>query len=705
MERRLHSYNVLLVIDTSVGIMLLLYLFYCFVVVTHCQVEHELFGCLSHPHHASLISTFGTIQHCAILTFCVNTNITTFPHTVCGLINSQPTSELISWSVIQHKNKALKWTIPVFNVIRNDVKCSMSMVIWKSGEGTNKMCGYYLPWEKLSTGSVTIQQQILIKQKSEFLFFFESISLPAMVDKQQINLILATETMTSSFIDSMKWNYFIVASNVMKILTLNITRTIESNSLRMDIYDGPASVVPLLTTINKETGDNRKIIDSSSYQVLLIVTLVDALKKDLITIHTSEITVTTFNKNKCIGASFFMGDRDRLSCHRHFPDNGIEHIAVYSAQHLITILQFVFTGPDTHSNSLSTLCQYGGVWILASDSPHFTSVEVLMNYCWNKLVINKNKGTLSVESDKNYTAIVSIQYNAVSHIRLEYATSKLKGKYMRIQHVPSNTEIDLGIVHPYKAYITFDNITSVRNVSVVATRKSNSIFPYKFYSKFALYAPYESCSCEVTFHHIPEEEIINVWCHEKKNLYRTMSKTAIKVSGYYVTRIAMVYDVTINCEHCMTQGVLQLQYHFDNSYIKYKDHVISTGGIGKLWHRKYPHFIYDPKIYRWTKYDKNFNLYVNVTSTLDVKEADTLNVSFIECINNTLSKTSFYLDNLESMMYMPSANSEVIIIYLETKLLMNLDDKIMSREKAIAHITYATAEEKHNLYLQQHNKR
>ena len=160
-----------------------------------------------------------------------------FPFTFCGLIRNRQTSEVIQWSVLQNRNNALKWSIPVFNVIRNDIDCSVFMVVWKSEEETNKMCGYYLPWEKISIGSVTIQQHFAkqISQKSEFLFFFESTVL-LVASSQPMKIILSNGIMTSSLRHSLGWNYFIVGSNVMNILELNITFYKIRNNFHLKIF-------------------------------------------------------------------------------------------------------------------------------------------------------------------------------------------------------------------------------------------------------------------------------------------------------------------------------------------------------------------------------------------------------------------------------------------------------------------------------------
>ena len=234
------------------------------------KVEQDVFKCLMRQQ-VSLIFTLRNLKSCGNVPYCVKNSFRHFPHTSCGFIHYVRNNKLITWSVQQHHNKILKWSAPVFFVVRDDVKCSVAMVTWKSRTESVAMCGYFLSWERLSRGQVVLQQEVNAEflDKIHFVFFFESLPMKD-YPRKTINLITHSLITSSQLIDSVYHNYFILGSNALQILILNITfLAFKDDKAGVMIYDGPSSAAPLLSRISKN--DDFEEHRTSSFQALVSV--------------------------------------------------------------------------------------------------------------------------------------------------------------------------------------------------------------------------------------------------------------------------------------------------------------------------------------------------------------------------------------------------------------------------------------------------
>ena len=88
-------------------------------------------------------------------------------------------------------NTLIKWNFIEFMVFKNDVMCSMSHVELIS-EQRSIYCGYYLPWDRHSKGSVTIIQQFIttLKTASYFKLFFHVEYDTLVENRADINMII-----------------------------------------------------------------------------------------------------------------------------------------------------------------------------------------------------------------------------------------------------------------------------------------------------------------------------------------------------------------------------------------------------------------------------------------------------------------------------------------------------------------------------------
>ena len=414
------------------------------------------------------------------------------------------------------------------------------------------------------------------------------------------------------------------------------------------------------------------------------------LPTEEITIDIEEIKMFKINERKC-GTSIF-GKR----CWKHSPTNGIEHIAVYSGEHVITVLKFLFTGPDTHSDSIPTLCQYGGLWILTSDDKHFKSSHQLVQFCWNNFDMTE---PMTMTTDKKYIAIITVQYNGISSSFLEYQPDKQRkiGKIKTFHHVRPHSELSPNIGSFDEAYITSENISTLKNVSLIFNRNWKNIYPYKIHIDLKLYVPYEKCSCRIRFQHILHEKLICMWCEERR--LKVPSKTELSIFNRYSTVIPNAIDMQINCMQCFTKGLFSLHYEFDDSNIETKTHGIRPISIPNI-HDAWFDTIYSPKkLYLWMRFVFNKMLILTVTAGNDLTDGSTLNVSFIECNNYILSNALFILTKSESMTYIPYQNNRALLLHLQT------DREHSFPIPQLAKITFDVSKESHIQYFQLHDTR
>ena len=158
-------------------------------------LQNALVGCLASSRHSSLLEVNGNIMQCNLIQYCRQTKFIYFKKTACGLIYSDNSVSHMKWLIMQSPNTLIKWNFIEFMVFKNDAMCSMSHVEFIS-EKRSIYCGYYLPWDGRSKGSVSIIQHFIttLKTASYFKLSFhveyDTLVENSIISRENVNMII-----------------------------------------------------------------------------------------------------------------------------------------------------------------------------------------------------------------------------------------------------------------------------------------------------------------------------------------------------------------------------------------------------------------------------------------------------------------------------------------------------------------------------------
>ena len=80
----------------------------------------------------------------------------------------------MQWWITQDASTLIRLNMVEFMVVKNDVHCSKSHIVWIEQNKRSFYCGFHLPWEKYSQGDVAITQNFILTLRyvSYFTLFF-----------------------------------------------------------------------------------------------------------------------------------------------------------------------------------------------------------------------------------------------------------------------------------------------------------------------------------------------------------------------------------------------------------------------------------------------------------------------------------------------------------------------------------------------------
>ena len=403
----------------------------------------------------SLKQTFETLSDLRNLKYCTKNSFSVFANTPCGLIEHKPSHEEYIWNVIPNHKTSLEWTFYHLEVERKEFKCLESSVLLKSLDLHLTLCGFYLPWKETMRGhDISITQRCRPYTHCQFTFMFVSkpqLSIPKSDFHANISLIDSFQYYTKQP-QSDRLLYFLVGSHVMRVLLVNITQQL----IDCFLFDGPAVLTPLLYSC----ADHRKTTPSQSYYGNVTASSFQAL---LVLTHSFNPTgkiILEFNEEmrkdmgeKCRGNYYF----SRITCTSYnVPHNGLAHVKIHSTLAMTLILDsFEFDGPDVFTIENTRVCQYGGLWLLTSDTQDFHDQHIILNICPHGWPMNST-WNLQISRTKQYVAVVTIQYSNVSTTKLKYSGEvHPPGKSGGLFEIPSQ---------PFVLNKTIENINILLNL-------------------------------------------------------------------------------------------------------------------------------------------------------------------------------------------------------------------------------------------------
>ena len=370
-----------------------------------------------------VLADFKELQPCKL-----NNEYDLFIAIHCGLIRYRSEYEHYTWTVISNNNSTLEWRFHQVEIERADFHCSSSSVTFTSHQFHLTLCGFYLPWKDMLPGIITVKQKCKFTVKCQFLFFFT----PGQTE-HEYNSLNSLENNNVALVNIYRFlkrkvmgklQYYLIGLHVMHTLKVTILQVYDRRYLSFiecSLYDGPAAVLtPLLYSCAARSNRcsssirTKHFMQTSSFQALLL------LRQTFRHMKLSLQFRTMLRSN--IGTECVGNERSYKICSSDQSSNyGLSHVKVYAKDQTVDILSFEFQGPNVFSASVDNMCQYGGLWILASSNLQFTHPLTVLTICpinwqqksdWN-LKFRRPLGS-------NYLALVTIQYHKVSASKLKY---------------------------------------------------------------------------------------------------------------------------------------------------------------------------------------------------------------------------------------------------------------------------------------------
>ena len=606
--------------------------------------------------HTSLIDVFVTFRQSGLVKKCMDERVQHFINSACGLIKSKPHIQSYTWYIQQPHFTALHWQITQFNILKNDIHCSLSKIIWKYSNKEYFMCGKYLPFTTISEGNVTIQQLFSPDtiHQSTFLLFFHVIS----VISEQFGI-------TDTHLSNVHFDYgtglvkiliYIVGTNAMHILRINLTTVNEMIKSALFIHDGPSTHLPILLYTSVNNINNRTII-TSSFQAVISGVYTNHLQNpsrvSYISILQKERYGEQCESSPCWLAHYCVGSRNlrNTECSVKI-GHGIQFLRIFH-ETCIMVNTFLYEGPDTYSNDVSHLCQYGGLWIYKSNSKTFDSAEMILQLCEH----GQNISVQQMCFDKTiYTAIVVLQYPAISSTMTSFrfgGYSEYSNKILQLNRSSSyyfgqEKETEFSLFGP-TAYVS----------DILITMKENLQTPKTFHVKLFHYFPGNVCSCHIILYYKDLKERLNEWCSEHGANHAVWKKvTSVAIAGkeqFADKTSGIVLNITLSCHKCVNHaGYIFLhvlysmgtQTRFQN--IKVKDYLFQADfsnpeidNTNTMNLENIPNYIIFLRVISKEDYFLVFD-----TTWVNIKESSTnsiMTVTLLECIDGKERSTTIDL--------------------------------------------------------------
>ena len=512
-------------------------------------LQNALVGCLSGSRHSSLVELSDNIMQCNLIQYCRQTQLNYFKKTDCGLIHSDNKVSHMKWLIIQSPNILIKWNFIEFMVFKNDVMCSMSNVEFIS-ENRAIYCGYYLPFDSHSKGSVTIIQHFIttLKTASYFKVFFyveyNTLVTNGSVGRYDINMIIHARPSLSHKHVAAGGEEMLYILGSFPYQALNIMLALMKTEFLQDltVYDGPSELTPVLW---KYTRHNAKVTcSSSSFQALLVLSMnfINEQKAILVTWSTH---IMHNDAERCRSVGF----GKRKECYSSIRRNGITLMKIFTND----LLDFIhhFTGPDTYSNEIDSHCQYGGFWIYSSADKAFTNPVLHIEHCSHKILIN------TFFSNLKFIAIVVVQYIGVSSSKLEYTENLLTNPGLSRPNVVISSINQRQILMLSHEFHVLQIGTRINQFSNAVIKLSETLSLFGLRVALMLYTVERNCFCEASVWYIPRSHDDKSICNSVHENDRVEQRTLSSKSQRTLNAFVMdPRNITLNCERCTASGFI-----------------------------------------------------------------------------------------------------------------------------------------------------
>ena len=395
------------------------------------------------------------------------------------------------------------------------------------------------------------------------------------------------------------------------------------------IHDGPSTLTPAILHFNISAKEDVEIM-TSSFQALIIIA-VNMISTEYIlsvswTTHMEEINFGACKQN------YFTNHKQ---CFVYSSQNGLEHMAINNNDNALAINSYTFTGPDTYTNAIDSMCQYGGFWVYVSSHKEFNKPVLLLEQC------GPLKGLLgTIFSPLKYMAVVVVQYSGISSSRLEYSFLRSpKTTPPNLLLSPVNRHQPIIVKSAFNVLHILTEIKNMNNFSIEFSLQSMQIgyLPFKIYFIHNTLAP--DCSCKATIWHIPRVNERS-WCthvHHEHNALQQNIYSQLWEDFHGSTSVTKILNVTFNCKKCSITGItlLQLEQVRNDVFEEHRRNLNLLHIRPEFFRRSYPFTLHR---YRNVK----IWLHVNTTSEFEMKifsparrnpSSLSSTIIFSECVN------------------------------------------------------------------------
>ena len=295
----------------------------------------------------------------------------------CGLYASDLHEPLINLNIQVVQGHGILLDILYFNLEWSGLVCYKQGVIFPVKKGLNSVyCGKRLPWQYVHLRNTLLMRVYGLPSESEYLTFFYGIQTN--INRQQCcnrMKMPPSLTMNTTMRTSRKEFYIFAALEYIISVETDISNVFV-------MFDGPGKKSPLYFV-----SSNLPILSSSSQIVISASTQSRASGHVLLT-YINQFNIELLTKHNCYhhiarsAARFkqinikFEQNKNNYICHYMF--SSFDHV-VYRPY--INITMFAYHGPTVHTETLSTSCQYGGVYYHTRDSAG--NLKLRMEMCGN----------------------------------------------------------------------------------------------------------------------------------------------------------------------------------------------------------------------------------------------------------------------------------------------------------------------------------